>query len=590
MIRLIKNISITIIVFSFLGANESNDFRMFPIELSVYDGQESILILWSVSDSIQIKEQNIFVKEFGEEGFELLAELSLTDSAFLDTNCKSGYRYFYKIEITDIFGKKYYSDSNTPPFGTCLIQDKKIDYKKDIQNIHDLILYHIFEKLAKVYSHSDLNSIKELLCSKIQSEFNWIEKFPLDRLSSIAHLIPIIDEAINDKMLVDEIMDYTILYRNHFYLNNQSWNEEIDNYLLSIRNDWELIYQEYFTAINDYALIAPIRILSCQKAKNNNNELLLNLYLFHPDQMESNNIYLLSNEEYIDILPYKNLESNHIFINIPDHWEYVDLMMNEVFVQSCPLIFDHSVIFTLKGDIVPMDYDLDTPIVMTINKTGFWLNELTWNPLTKKIGIEIAGDLNPETKYFITNQNYHLWDIDTPIGYGKQFFDSLLTLPTDILLPTTIELNTLENDSVIILEYIFLDTLPFAINRIPDGGIWHYSESYTLGATNKNNDYQSSQEFVPELFVLYQNYPNPFNGQTKISFNLLEEALVSLYITDATGRIHDKLIDEEIKVSGIYNYLWSGEGRSTGIYFITLVAHMNDLPPAVYSRKMIYLK
>lgn len=125
---------------------------------------------------------------------------------------------------------------------------------------------------------------------------------------------------------------------------------------------------------------------------------------------------------------------------------------------------------------------------------------------------------------------------------------------------------------------------------MPDGGAWHYSDSQTFGLSNEPNKVYDSQELVPELFVLYQNYPNPFNGQTKISFDLLEDAVVNLYITDATGRIHDKLIDEEYKNTGIYNYLWNGDGRSTGIYFITLVAQVNEAPPAVFSRKMIYLK
>ena len=72
--------------------------------------------------------------------------------------------------------------------------------------------------------------------------------------------------------------------------------------------------------------------------------------------------------------------------------------------------------------------------------------------------------------------------------------------------------------------------------------------------------------------------------------DLLEDAVVSLYITDATGRIHDKLVEEEFITSGVYNYTWDGDGRSTGIYFITLQAQIDQMPPAVFSRKMIYLK
>ena len=42
--------------------------------------------------------------------------------------------------------------------------------------------------------------------------------------------------------------------------------------------------------------------------------------------------------------------------------------------------------------------------------------------------------------------------------------------------------------------------------------------------------------------------------------------------------------------SGIYNYLWEGENLSSGIYFITLQAEVNNIQPVVFSRKMIYLK
>jgi len=171
-----------------------------------------------------------------------------------------------------------------------------------------------------------------------------------------------------------------------------------------------------------------------------------------------------------------------------------------------------------------------------------------------------------------------------------QYLDSSFTLDSEIALPTVVKLQKIFEGTSRTLEYIVLDTLPYAVNRMPDGGAWHYSDSQTFGLSNEPNKVYDSQELVPELFVLYQNYPNPFNGQTKISFDLLEDAVVNLYITDATGRIHDKLIDEEYKNTGIYNYLWNGDGRSTGIYFITLVAQVNEAPPAVFSRKMIYLK
>ena len=89
---------------------------------------------------------------------------------------------------------------------------------------------------------------------------------------------------------------------------------------------------------------------------------------------------------------------------------------------------------------------------------------------------------------------------------------------------------------------------------------------------------------------MYQNYPNPFNGETRITFDLLEDAVVSLYVTDAKGRIQDKFIDNEYISSGNYNFNWEGKNKSTGIYFFTIYVEVKNNPPTVLSRKMIYLK
>ena len=127
-------------------------------------------------------------------------------------------------------------------------------------------------------------------------------------------------------------------------------------------------------------------------------------------------------------------------------------------------------------------------------------------------------------------------------------------------------------------------------NRLKDSGKWIESEIITLGSSNKRENAIFNSIVLPESFILYQNYPNPFNGETRITFDLLEDAVVSLYVTDAKGRIQDKFIDNEYISSGNYNFNWEGENKSTGIYFFTIYVEVKNNPPTVLSRKMIYLK
>ena len=122
-------------------------------------------------------------------------------------------------------------------------------------------------------------------------------------------------------------------------------------------------------------------------------------------------------------------------------------------------------------------------------------------------------------------------------------------------------------------------------------GKWSESKISSFGASNKEIISSIDKSVIPEFFILYQNYPNPFNGVTQITFDLLEDANVSLHVTDETkGRVHEKFSKNNFIHSGNYNFCWNGENKSTGIYFFTLHVMVNGQPPAIMSRKMIYLK
>ena len=589
--RILKHIlTKAILVFCFIGAAEPQEdiILSFPIDVSVYDGQGSLLISWSYPDSIVAQDIKVFVQKFGQPEFELLSVLTSNHSNYLDTNCEPNERYFYKIEVEDIFGKIFNSDTQRPSFGTCAAMEDSLTFDEKIQSVFDLVQLHIQDEFKAVDSYTNFQPIKQLLKSNIGMNHNWFKQFPLELLKPSASSVEAIDDIIQNEKLFNSIMEYESIYRNHLFLSPDAWLKSVEEAILKIRKDWNLLYAEYPTAVEMFDSIAPIRIVGCEQ--NGQSETVLKLYFFHPEQLSANELYLLSGEEYIDLGEFRESNDYLITVPVPSHWAYVDLMMDDIFIQTCPLIINESVIYSIHGDIIPMDTDTANLIKVARNESSIWLNELTWNPLSKTLRLEVAGKPDYEDQYFIVNQNEPLWDIESEVGFEIQFIDSSFVLRDDLDLPTVISLKLSGGDELTTLEHIVLDTLPFAISRIPDGDTWHYTESITLGSTNEPIEDYYVADLVPEFFVLYQNYPNPFNGQTRITFDLLEDAAVTLYITDATGRIHDKLIEEEFIISGTYNYMWDGEGRSTGIYFITLQAQVDQIPPAVLSRKMIYLK
>ena len=85
-------------------------------------------------------------------------------------------------------------------------------------------------------------------------------------------------------------------------------------------------------------------------------------------------------------------------------------------------------------------------------------------------------------------------------------------------------------------------------------------------------------------FVLDQNYPNPFNPSTMISFNLPQNAFVTLKVYDVLGNEVVTLVNEE-KPAGSYEVEFNADGLASGMYLYTL-----QTDSYIETKKMILMK
>ena len=109
------------------------------------------------------------------------------------------------------------------------------------------------------------------------------------------------------------------------------------------------------------------------------------------------------------------------------------------------------------------------------------------------------------------------------------------------------------------------------------GRLLVYNPNGVIGINDKQN------EILPEYNIII-NYPNPFNGSTKIKYELNKSSDISLNIFDIKGNKISEIYSG-FKTAGKYEYNFSSENLSSGIYFVILKSESN-----IISRKIILIK
>lgn len=95
---------------------------------------------------------------------------------------------------------------------------------------------------------------------------------------------------------------------------------------------------------------------------------------------------------------------------------------------------------------------------------------------------------------------------------------------------------------------------------------------------------------IPSAFELVNNHPNPFNPSTSISYDVPQQAHITLVVYIALGQEVVRLVDE-FKQPGRYIAIWQGRnlngiGVSSGVYFYRLSTSTGF----VKSKRMTLLK
>ena len=567
----------------------SDNEQVHPVRLKVFNGEGSLLLHWTFADTIKSKEIRIYKRNSQDENFDLISTLDFNSDRYLDNKCKPLDRYFYFIEVIDEKGRKYISDNIRPSFGTSMLIDNSETF--DVSSTWDILSHLIYKSFNKY--HSDVSDgtrkgILNLLSQNTVHRGSWVENYPMKHFSELKLLMEESPRFFpENKNLEEEIKVFEKKYRNKLLLTPQEWDLNISDLYSFTKEKWYLLVDS-FQHYQDQIDKSPPLIFSGSSNDNDANEVFL--FIINTEMLDQKKTSLKYNGEIIDLqvsVPY--LAGSQVRFMVPDEWEYAELIIENKIVDRIDFIINEKILKTLDNDIVPVK-SIDG-LKQSRKRTNIWINELYWNPNNTNLSIEVAG-FNSEQQHIIRLNNDVLWNVDLSYSFDMQYADSTFNLDlnkyTDpiILYYDLVKENTQETIEMIKIH-------PSAIinaQRFPDGEKWTNTKDNTFGSKNIEQRSIMNNDLIPELFVLYQNYPNPFNSNTRISFDLLQDATLSLYVTDATGRVKTIFSDKEFYVSGKYNFDWNAENFSTGVYFFTINAEVDGYLPVIFSRKMIYLK
>ena len=568
----------------------NDNYSLHPIDVEVHNGEESLLIHWSYADSIKAKSINIYRRSNQQNEFILIKQIVNITDRFLDLECLGSERLFYLVEVVDINGHSFKSDQIRPSFGTCLSTTGDKD-KEQYQSITSLINQKILQSFTELYPGVSEKALKKLVDIVLINQLDdnvWVEEYPLRYLNEINSIFQNSFKSIINDDLLYEVHKLESKVRNHLMLTPQEWANRVNIICSQIANNWILLTNSFNSTIEKLNSSEPIIISSFASDDKRNSELMI--FVVDPNRLEQKEISLIyNNNRRILDLNHNIFPGFEILINNIQNWENAELWVDDKLVDKIDFISNMKIKKTLDNELIPTN-DL-SGIKIAKTSSELWLNEILWDPENFMLSLEVAGIYSGSEDFVISINDKVIWDLSFEPNFNKVHIDS------------TFYLNDYSNENQIILSYhnlsepknsleVFLlnQNQQLTIHRYPDGESWSETDNSSFGRENNNQSINMDNSLIPELFVLYQNFPNPFNNNTRISFDLLQDAMLSLYVTDATGRIKTIFSDKEFFNSGKYTFDWNAESFSTGVYFFTINAQVDGYIPVVFSRKMIYLK
>ena len=580
--------------------SEENVYNQL-IDLEAHSGNGSILIVWELPEKIEVKSVKLYRTQNSFSNAILVFETNTATDRYLDKEVIGTRPYFYSVEIESKVGELFTSVADAPPFAKpvldygllpTLSQSEKMiaNYiHNTIDQFHGQILSDVLNRILTTLDSNQVDIIQAMLFPIDAVPKPWISYAGFNGVDEFAGVFSDESLSILRIELEDVMARVGLLVKNQFLLTSAEWKNHAIKFTDRIMRRLFTVQDLYHQEMDILKSSRPV--LPLGSWVNTEGVSFTRLGIIDAEMVQTIVLRDGQNEIILDQQTYADVEI--IDVKLDDSMEKIELVVNGVLQQVLPYpkgTNDYGLTIDNQFFILA-DSMTDPPLIASIPVAQFCLNEVVNRPESQQIAVEVHGNVTETHVLGLFIDDYLVWEFTPTLSFEPLFIDSIFTWNTNQLFMwlDLKEMDEFGKWELIDTRAIFTER-QITEGRIPDHKRWKTYSFSTLGAPNDLTRTGSTKLMIPEIFALYQNYPNPFNAQTTISFDLLQAAVVSLYINDAAGRIIHLFFEESKMDKGLYSYSWNGESYSSGVYFMTIQAQVDDYLPIVYSRKIIYLK
>ena len=580
--------------------SEENVYNQL-IDLEAHSGNGSILIVWELPEKIEVKSVRLYRTQNSFSNAILVFETNTATDRYLDKEVIGTRPYFYSVEIESKVGELFTSVADAPPFAKpvldygllpTLSQSEKMiaNYiHNTIDQFHGQILSDVLNRILTTLDSNQVDIIQAMLFPIEAVPKPWISYAGFNGVDEFAGVFSDESLSILRIELEDVMARVGLLVKNQFLLTSAEWKNHAIKFTDRIMRRLFTVQDLYHQEMDILKSSRPV--LPLGSWVNTEGVSFTRLGIIDAEMVQTIVLRDGQNEIILDQQTYADVEI--IDVKLDDSMEKIELVVNGVLQQVLPYpkgTNDYGLTIDNQFFILA-DSMTDPPLIASIPVAQFCLNEVVNRPESQQIAVEVHGNVTETHVLGLFIDDYLVWEFTPTLSFEPLFIDSIFTWNTNQLFMwlDLKEMDEFGKWELIDTRAIFTER-QITEGRIPDHKRWKTYSFSTLGAPNDLTRTGSTKLMIPEIFALYQNYPNPFNAQTTISFDLLQAAVVSLYINDAAGRIIHLFFEESKMDKGLYSYSWNGESYSSGVYFMTIQAQVDDYLPIVYSRKIIYLK